>query len=145
MVSPTRTSRNTVVSRHVDASPEHVFATVSDAWLIPVWLVGAAHIRDVDAEWPSVGAKLHHSVGAWTALITATTEITVIEPQRLLAFRARMWPVGEASVELRFEPDGSGCAVTMAERAARGPGLLLDNPLQRLWLRRRNIESLARL
>lgn len=144
-MSPTKPNSFTVVSRHVDAAPERVYGVVSDAWLIPVWLVGAAHIRDVDSEWPSVGAKLHHSIGAWPVLITDTTEIVEIDPPRLLAFHARMWPAGEAIVEMRFDPDDSGCTVTMAERPARGPGLWADNPLLRLWLRRRNIESLARL
>jgi uncharacterized protein YndB with AHSA1/START domain len=144
-VSPAKSSPFTVVSRHVEAAPERVFDVVSDAWLIPVWLVGAAHIRDVDGEWPSVGAKLHHSIGAWPVLISDTTEIVEIDPPRLLAFRARMWPLGEANVRMQFEPDESGCSLTMAERPARGPGRWVDNPLLRFWLRRRNIESVARL
>jgi uncharacterized protein YndB with AHSA1/START domain len=144
-VNPAKDNSFTVVSRHVDAPPERVFAVVSDAWLIPVWLVGAAHIRDVDSEWPSVGSKLHHSIGAWPVLISDTTEILEIDRPRLLAFHARMWPVGEAIVKMQFDPDGSGTTVTMAERPARGPGLWVDNPLLRFWLRRRNIESVARL
>ena len=144
-MSPANSSPFTVVSRHVEAAPEQVFAVVSDAWLIPIWLVGAAHVRDVDDGWPSVGAKLHHSIGAWPMLISDTTEIVEIDRPRLIAFHARMWPLGEAIVKMQFEPDGAGCSVTMAERPDRGPGLWADNPLLRFWLRRRNIESVARL
>lgn len=144
-MSPAKPSPPTVVTRHVATSPERVFAVVCDAWLIPVWLVGAAHIRDVDVEWPSVGARLHHSIGAWPLLISDSTEVVEIEPPRRIVLRARMWPAGEAMVEMRFEPHESGCTVVMTERAARGPAFWVDNPVQRLLLRHRNVESLARL
>ena len=68
-----------------------------------------------------------------------------IEPPHRIVLRARMWPVGEAMVEMWFEPHESGCIVVMTERAARGPAWWVDNPVQRLLLRRRNVESLARL
>jgi hypothetical protein len=44
-----------------------------------------------------------------------------------------------------IEPDGEGSLVTMSEAPTHGIGSWLDNPLQRLVLRRRNLESLARL
>jgi uncharacterized protein YndB with AHSA1/START domain len=135
----------TAVSRDVAASPDHVFAVLADGWLLPVWLVGAAHIRNADTDWPARGARVHHSIGAWPMLITDTTEVLDVDPPHTLVLHARMWPLGEAHVEMRMRPSSSGTAVTMIEGAARGPAWLLDNPLQRLWLRRRNLESLARL
>jgi hypothetical protein len=133
------------VSRQVSVSADRVFTILSDGWLIPVWLVGAAHIRDVDAGWPAVDTQLHHSIGAWPLLISDTTQVVEVEPARRLRMHARMWPLGEALVELRMESQGAGSEIVMAEAPAGGPALWLDNPLERFYLRRRNIESLARL
>jgi uncharacterized protein YndB with AHSA1/START domain len=135
----------TSVQRRIAASPERVFAELTDAWMIPVWLVGAAHIRGVDDPWPTVGARLHHSVGPWPVSVSDSTEVIEHDPPRRLVLHARMWPFGEALVDLALEADGDGTLVTMSEGAARGPARLVDNPLQRWALRKRNKESLARL
>lgn len=135
----------TVVSRQVNVPGEWVFTILSDAWLIPVWLVGAAHIREVDEHWPAVGAQLHHSIGAWPMLISDATRVVHVEPPHRLVMHARMWPLGEARVEMRVELRDAGTEIVMSEAPARGPALWLDSRLQRFYLRRRNIESLARL
>jgi uncharacterized protein YndB with AHSA1/START domain len=133
------------VSRTVATTPQCVYDQLADGWLLPVWLVGAAHIRAVDTEWPAEGSCVHHSVGIWPLLVSDTTRVVTVDPPRDLVLQARMWPIGEARVHLRIDADGAGTRVTMAEAAARGPARWLDNPLQRWWLKRRNIESLARL
>ena len=47
-----------VNSRTIRATPEKVWEVLSDGWLYPVWVVGATRMRDVDASWPQVGAKI---------------------------------------------------------------------------------------
>ena len=54
-------------------SPEKVWEVLADGWLYPVWVVGASRMREVDDHWPAEGAKLHHSVGTWPALLDDTT------------------------------------------------------------------------
>lgn len=135
----------TVESCQVTVSAERVFAILSDAWLVPVWLVGAAHIREVDDHWPAVGSQLHHSVGAWPVLVSDTTRVVHVEAPHQLVMHARMWPLGEAQVEMRMDSHDDGAEIVMAEAPVRGPALWLDTRLQRFYLRRRNIESLARL
>ena len=49
--------------RLFDCTPDDVFAVLGDGWLYPVWVVGAARMRDVDPEWPAEGANIHHSLG----------------------------------------------------------------------------------
>ncbi|HZZ96277.1 MAG TPA: SRPBCC family protein [Jatrophihabitantaceae bacterium] len=137
--------RSTSISRRVGVPPERVFAVLADAWLIPVWLVGAAHIRDVDANWPAAGSKLHHNVGAWPLSVSDSTEVVEVDPPHRLVLQARAWPIGEARVELAFGPDGEGTEIIMTEGASRGPVRVFDNPLQRWVLRHRNRESLDRL
>ena len=135
----------TKTSRIVDADPGEVFAQLSDGWIYGAWVVGASHIRHVDDDWPAVGSRLHHRVGPWPVAITDTTEVVEMEPNARLVLRAKAWPAGEARVELDIAPDRAGSVVTMGEAPTKGIFALLDNPLTRLILRKRNEESLARL
>jgi uncharacterized protein YndB with AHSA1/START domain len=137
--------RAVAVSHTVATAPQRVFDQLADGWLLPLWLVGAAHIRAVDPGWPAVGTRVHHSVGIWPVLISDTTSVVAVEPPRELVLHARIWPVGEARVGMTMREDGNGTCITMTEAAASGPAWWFENPLQRWWLKHRNAESLARL
>lgn len=133
------------MSRHFAASPETVFATMTDAWLYPVWVVGATHVRDVDAGWPAPGTRMHHQVGPWPISISDDTEVLVCEPPTHLVLQARAYPFGQARVDLSVEAAGDGSLVRLSEVLTHGVGHVIDNPLQRRLLAARNRESLARL
>lgn len=135
----------TTVERHLDASPDQVFDVLADGWLLPVWVVGATHIRDVDDAWPAAGTRVHHQVGAWPFMISDTTAVVECERPHRLVLQARAWPVGEARIELGIEADGRGSLVRMAEAPTHGTAFFADNPLQRRLLAARNRESLTRL
>jgi uncharacterized protein YndB with AHSA1/START domain len=138
-------SAMTELSRHINATPERVFAELSDGWIYASWVVGASHIRAVDAAWPDAGARLQHRVGPWPLSIADFTEVLEVDAPNRLVLQARAWPFGEARVRLTLRPDAGGSQVSMKEVPTNGPGRVLDNPLQRVILRRRNRESLARL
>jgi hypothetical protein len=143
---PAKPKPMTEVRGQVRADPERVFAELADGWAYVGWVVGASHIRDVDAGWPEVGSKIHHKVGVWPADVADFTESLACEPGRRLLLRARGWPLGEALVEILLEPAGpSGTEVTIREAPSAVPGLWLDNPVLRLLLRLRNRETLRRL
>ena len=138
------------VSRDVAATPEQVWSVLADGWLYAGWVVGASRMRDVDADWPAPGARLHHSVGVWPLLINDTTSVLESEPGHRLLLQARAWPAGEARIELILEPldevgGAPGCRVTMGETPTNGPGRMLHNPVNEMMLLRRNVESLLRL
>lgn len=136
----------TVVERRIEAPIEQVFDVMTDGWLLPVWVVGATHIRDVDRRWPEPGAKVHHQVGAWPLTLSDSTEVLACERPSLLVLQAAAWPFGEARVEFHLRPDGPDATVTrMEEGSVRGPGRWLDNPLQRRVLLARNHETIDRL
>lgn len=132
-------------SRPMSATPEVVWEVLCDGWLYPLFVVGAARMRDVDDSWPAVGAKLHHSVGVWPALLDDTTEVLEVDEGRRLLLRARAWPAGAANVEMSLQPSEDTTLVTIVEDVVSGPGLLMPKPLRDAQLDWRNTETLRRL
>ena len=133
------------VHRDLRCTPEQVFDVLSDGRLYASWVVGASRIRAVDDHWPKFGARLHHSVGLWPAVVDDITVVLESDPPRRLVLQARAWPSGEATVVLTVEPRPSGCRVIMQEDATKGPATWIPRPLRVAALRPRNRESLQRL
>jgi len=131
--------------RELRCPPAAVFRVLGQGWLYPVWVVGASRMRDVDATWPRAGARLHHSVGVWPALIDDTTTCVEWEPPHRMTMTARGWPAGEARVVIEVEPAPAGSVVRIHERAVRGPATLLPRALADPLLWWRNTETLRRL
>ena len=132
-------------TRNLSCTPEAVFDVLADGWLYPSWVVGASRIRDVDAAWPAVGAKIHHSFGVWPALIDDSTSVLEWDPPRRAVLKARGWPAGSAEVVLEVEPLPTGCTVRIAEDAVEGPGTLVPKPARDVLIGIRNVETLRRL
>lgn len=134
-----------VNSRVVKATPDQVWHVLSDGWLYPLWVVGASRMREVDDHWPAVGARLHHSVGAWPLLLDDTTEVMEVVPGSRLTLRARAWPAGAAEVVLRLEALGVETEIVIEENVVSGPGALLPGVVEDPLLGWRNVETLRRL
>ena len=136
-------------SRPVRATPEQVWSVLADGWLYPLFVVGAARMRDVDETWPAVGARLHHSVGSWPLMLDDTTEVLEVEEGKRILLLARAWPAGHAHVEITLEPSpseaGDQTLVTIVENATAGPAALIPKAVQDPQLHVRNIETLRRL
>lgn len=129
--------------RELHCTPEAVFRVLGDGWLYPSWVVGATRMRDVDEAWPQPGARLHHSVGVWPALLDDTTSSVSWDPPRQMVMTARGRPLGEFRVTIDVKPYGDGCLVRIQEEAVSGPALV--RPISDALLRWRNVESLNRL
>jgi hypothetical protein len=132
-------------TRVIKATPTAVWEVLADGWLYPLWVVGASRMREVEPGWPGVGAKLHHSVGAWPVLIDDNTEVVESRPGQFLALRGRGWPAGEVDVQIHLRAVGGGTEVVSEEDAAAGPGVLIPKPVRGLTFRWRNVETLRRL
>lgn len=132
-------------TRLVHATPDQVWDVIADGWLYPLWVVGAARMRDVDETWPEVGSKLHHSVGSWPLLIDDETEVLDATPGRSITMRARGWPMGEAQVQLRLDAVGVETEVRIDEEPVSGPGALVPRVVVAPSLKWRNTETLRRL
>ena len=130
--------------RVIDASKDEVWSVLADGWLYPLWVVGAARMRDVDESWPEQGSRLHHSVGLWPLLINDYTEVLDVVPGESISLRARAWPLGEAQVDMRLKAVGEKTEVEMEEFPTAGPGRLVPPPAQGVSLKLRNHEALRR-
>lgn len=134
------------VGRVIGASPEEIFKVLADGWSYGSWVVGAAHTRDVDPDWPAVGARLHHRVGPWPVSIDDSTRVVAMERGRLLELDARAWPAGAARVRVTLEPlDADRTRVRIAEHLSSSKARHIPRMLQDLVLVPRNRECLARL
>ena len=125
--------------------PSAVFDVFADGWLYASWVVGASRIRDVEAAWPAVGAKIHHSFGIWPALINDSTSVLEWDPPRRMVLKARGWPMGSAKVVVEVEPTAEGSRITLHEDAIEGPGTLVPKPVRDAMIHVRNVETLRRL
>ncbi|MET0415041.1 MAG: SRPBCC family protein [Actinoplanes sp.] len=135
-----------IVQRTVQAPPERVFAVLSDGWSYSDWVVGTAHIRDVDEHWPEPGAQLHHKAGPWPLSLHDSSTVEAVEPGRRLRLKAGLWPLGQALVDIRLEPLGENATrVEIFEEFEEGPLRWAQNKINDLLLHRRNIETLRRL
>lgn len=127
-------------------TPHAIFAVLADGWSYASWVVGAAHIRDVDPRWTAVGARIHHTVGPWPVSIRDTTSVVAVEPDRLLELDARAWPLGRARIRIELEPTPRGhTRIRMTETMTAGPSKLLPEAITAPVLNARNRESLRRL
>lgn len=134
------------VERIIDAPVARVWDVLADGWTYANWVVGAAHIRDVDPEWPAVGSRLHHTTGCWPLVISDHTEVVRLEPERLLVLKPHLWLFGRGVVTLRLRPLGPDrTEVTMGEDFDRGPVRWAMVKVNDLLLHRRNVEALRRL
>ena len=134
-----------VVTRHIDATTDQVWAVLANGWVYPTWVVGASRMREVEPAWPATGSRLHHSVGVWPLLVDDKTEVLESDPRRLLRVNARAWPAGDAEVRIELEPDVVGTQVTIREDARSGPAVLIPRLVRQAGIVPRNRESLRRL
>lgn len=133
------------VTAHIEATPAQVFEVLSDGWYYPTWVVGTSHVRAVEATWPEVGSRLFHASGVWPASLRDETRVEESIPGRRLVMTARGQPLGEARVSVELSDERGGTQVALTETPVSGPGRWLHNPLTDAALRRRNVETLARL
>ena len=125
--------------------PERVFAVLCDPEAYGDWVVGSHSIRDADADWPAVGSRFYHRVGAGPFTVKDHTEVLDVDPPHRLVLRARARPVGTAKIKMVLEPQDGGTHVTMIEIAGDPLSRLAINRLTDPLVHHRNVESLRRL
>lgn len=134
------------LERIVEAPIEQVWAVLADGWSYSDWVVGNAHVRDVDDTWPQLGARLHHQVGAWPVLVADVAVVEEAEPPRRLVLRAELRRLGRGRITLELTPLATDrTRITMEEHFEAGPARWVMVRLNDLVLHRRNAEGLRRV
>ncbi|WP_409484230.1 SRPBCC family protein [Arsenicicoccus dermatophilus] len=131
--------------RRTTATPDQVWRVLADGWTYPCWVVGASRMRAVSADWPAVGARLHHSVGAWPTLLDDETSVMEVEPGRRIVLQAKARPFTRAAVEITLEPQAGGTLISMREDTVAGVTQVVPHQLRQAGVARRNREALLRL
>ena len=135
----------TTNSRLANETQSEVWDVLSDGWLYPVWVVGAARMRQVTDDWPATGAKLHHSVGLWPIMLDDSTEVLESQVSEKLKLKARAFPAGAAEVVISLETEGAQTRITIDEEVVEGPAKMLPPPVEAAAMKWRNRETLRRL
>jgi uncharacterized protein YndB with AHSA1/START domain len=129
----------------IAASPQAVFAVLSDPRSFARWVVGSREIRRADPAWPAVGTAFDHRVGIRPFTLSDSSEVVQCEAPELLQLLVKARPFSRAYVTLSLEPSNGGTRLSMDERAADKRSLLLFNPLTDPLVHLRNNVSLRRL
>lgn len=133
-------------SRETSAPRQRVWDVLADGWSYSGWVVGTSRIRAVDADWPTPGAKILHSIGTWPAVTTNETvvEHSVVGEETVLL--AKLQPAATARVTLRlFDIDDGGYRIEMSEIALSRPLKWAPEGVQLLGVAPRNSECTWRL
>jgi uncharacterized protein YndB with AHSA1/START domain len=127
----------------IAASPAEVYAVLSDPTTYPDWLAGAQHIRHVDADFPSEGARFDHEVGpAESVTVADDSEALIDDPPHRLQLEVHVGPVA-GLVDFQLHATGGGTEVVFRESVAGRLGLAM--PVLRPLIHARNKASLGRL
>jgi hypothetical protein len=130
----------------MEVAADQVFAVLADGWSYSDWVVGTAHIRDVDADWPAPGAEIHHKAGPWPVSVKDRSTVLECQPGRSLVLKVHLWPMGAGVVRIALDPLGlTTSRVTLYEQFTEGPLVGLRNKVNDVLLHYRNRESLRRL
>jgi uncharacterized protein YndB with AHSA1/START domain len=109
------------VTRDIAATRQRVWDVLADGWTYSQWVVGNSRMRAVDADWPSTGATIEHSLGVWPLLLDDLTVVEECVPLERLVLLAKGRPLGKARITLRLFDIDAGCRVEMAEVPVGAP------------------------
>jgi Polyketide cyclase / dehydrase and lipid transport len=129
----------------IGASPERVFAVLSEPRSFARWVVGSREIRRADPGWPKVGTAFDHRVGIRPFTLADSSEVVQCDAPSLLKLLVKARPFSRAYVTLSLQPLDGGTRLSMDEFAADAGSRLFFNPLTDPLVHLRNNVSLRRL
>ncbi len=100
------------VTVHVDASPERVYALVSDVTRMGEWSPETHRCRWVGREGPGPGARFKGYNRRARARWSNTLVVVSAEPGRQFSFRRDVLPCGVCDWRYSMEPEGGGTRLT---------------------------------
>lgn len=128
------------------ATPEQIFSVLADGWSYSDWVVGTAHIRDVDTEWPDPGAQLYHKAAGWPVALRDKTTVLDSDPPHWILMRAHLRPLGSLTIKFFLAPISDvSTRVTLEEHFDSGPMGWIRSKVDDALMHWRNKEALSRL
>jgi hypothetical protein len=135
-------ARNEIV---VGVAPDEMFTLLLDPFVYPKWVVGTRQVREVDTDWPRMGARFHHSVGVGP--------ISTRDSTKILSSRRSTWTSRCDSAPLALPASHSGsqtpavgrCRIVLREDPIAGPAEGLRGRAWDAVVHARNALSLWRL
>lgn len=129
----------------VEASPETIFAVLSDPRAYARFVVGSKKVRHFEPAFPEPGSGFHPTLGVGPLVLRDSTRVVEAEPRRRLVLHAGMRPFAVNRTAFRLEPRGELTEVEVEEYPVAGPAARIWNRGLDgiLWLR--NAELLRRL
>jgi uncharacterized protein YndB with AHSA1/START domain len=124
--------------------PEDVFAYITDVPRHPEWQEGLVSATLETGEPVRTGSRVVHRRKLGLGTVATTSEITALEPPRIVAFRGIDGPIRAEGTQ-RVEPVGEGSRVSF-EMEMRGHGLgTLMLPIARRQASRQVVASHEKL
>ena len=135
-------SRTTI---EIAATPERVWAVLSDAPSYGEWVVGTKEIAHADPDWPAPGSALEYELGVGPFTVGDRTVVVEADAPRLLLLSAEMKRLGSISIRLELERVGAATRLTFDEEPVSGIVGAVPTPVSDAALAFRNEEALDRL
>ncbi len=123
----------------IDRPPRAVWEVLGDARAYAEWVAGTREIREVDEDWPAVGARIGFVVGVGALTWQDQTIVRLVEPERQLELEAHAGRLGTARISITIMPWGrTQSLVILDEHPLSGLGERLHNIALDVALRFRN-------
>ncbi len=129
----------------VQASPETIFAVLSDPRACARFVVGNKLVRHFEPAFPEPGSGFHPTLGVGPLVLRDATRVVEADWPRQLVFDAGMRPFAVNRTAFRLEPRGGLTEIEVEEYPVASPAAKVWNRALDaiLWLR--NAELLRRL
>ena len=137
-----------VLTAVVPAGPQVVFRYLTEPELLPRWIDGLRESRPLGDRVMRVGARSIEVVEARGRTVEITSEVTAVEPDRLLGVRITYPGAGDTDMTygLTARPDGTEVRLTVTPRY-RGFARLVGRLMQPAMRKRlqANLDRLAQV
>ncbi|MFI0713514.1 SRPBCC family protein [Streptomyces inhibens] len=129
----------------IKRSPEALWAVLADGSRYADWVVGTAHSRPVDGNWPEVGSAIEYTVrlGPWD--LVGHTVVRHSFPPRELELEVDSGRLGTVRIAIEVRSWGEDSLVIVDEHPLRGPAGRLHNAGLEFLLQLRHRSMLSRL
>jgi coenzyme Q-binding protein COQ10 len=120
---------------HIDAPPDRAWGLYTDPSRYSEWQAGLGEVKDISGPLDQVGSKFTAVVRVMGRRLEATSEVTKVEPGKLIEQHGSVVGGGPAVSTFRIEPVSGGTDMTV-ELDYELPGGLVGDIADKLFMER---------